>query len=94
MSSQEFSEWMAYSRIYPLGEDRADVRMALLAAHQANIASAGKKKFKAQDFVPDWLGMYEKRVLSETAEGQQTLRERLAEKIKAIFSQFPQENTK
>jgi len=89
MSSHEFSEWIAYSRIYPIGEDRADARMALLASVIAN-ASGSKKKFKPEDFLPDYLEQFEKQVLQQTPEGRQTLRERLAEKVLAIFRQFSQ----
>jgi len=87
----EFSEWMAYARIYPLGEDRADARTALLASVVANSAGS-KKKYQPVDFMPDYFERAEKSLLKKTAEGLQELRSRLAERIKAAFSQFPQAN--
>jgi hypothetical protein len=53
MTSKEFSEWMAYFAIEPFGEDRADLRMGILASVMANLW--GKRKGRAwrpQDFIP------------------------------------------
>lgn len=46
MSAREFSEWMAYYRIEPFGEEVADLRHAIGTAAQVNatIAAAGGKQ--------------------------------------------------
>ena len=51
-SSQEVAEWMAFSRIEPFGEERADLRSAVVACVIAN-ANRGKNQrpFKIDDFV-------------------------------------------
>lgn len=55
VSAAEFSEWMAYDRIEPFGERRADLRAGIVAAVTAN-AFRGKdsKPFQASDFMPDF----------------------------------------
>jgi len=47
---------MAYARINPFGERRADLRMAMLAALTANVNRDPKKSraFKPSDFMPDF----------------------------------------
>ena len=52
MSSNEFTEWLAYYRLEPFGEERADLRMAILAALIANVNSDGKKKYSPEEFMP------------------------------------------
>jgi len=55
MSSAEFSEWLAYDRIDPFGEGRADVRIGVLSALIANIHRNPKKRaepYSAVDFMP------------------------------------------
>lgn len=42
MSSSELSEWMAYFRIEPFGEQRADLRAGVTAAAAANPGSLGE----------------------------------------------------
>jgi len=53
ISSTQFAEWMAYSRLEPWGEERDDLRMGIIASTIAN-ANRGKnsKPFKPQDFMP------------------------------------------
>ncbi len=54
MSSREFSEWMAYYSLEPFGEERADLRIAILDSLIAN-ANRDPKKGKAlkpADFMP------------------------------------------
>ena len=53
ISSAEFAEWIAYDRIDPFGEERADLRAAIIAATVAN-AFRGKngKTFMPVDFMP------------------------------------------
>lgn len=52
ISSRELTEWMAYDRLEPFGEWRADVRSALVAMVMAN-AWRGKdqKAFTVDDFL-------------------------------------------
>lgn len=55
MSSREFVEWMAYYRIDPFGEDRADLRQAMTTAAVHNTIEAQRKNpkwKKATDFLP------------------------------------------
>jgi hypothetical protein len=59
MSSSEFSEWLAFLSIEPLGEDRTDVQAGLICATIANANRDDKKKkkpFDAIDFIPDYWG--------------------------------------
>jgi hypothetical protein len=55
IDSQEFASWLAYDRISPFGEERADLRSAIVAATLAN-ANRGKgtKPFTTADFMPRW----------------------------------------
>lgn len=43
MSSRELSEWMAYDRIEPFGEQRADLRQAMTTAAVYNSIEAQRK---------------------------------------------------
>jgi len=55
MSSYEFSEWMAYYNLEPFGEERADLRMAMLASLIANVNRDKKRRpnpFLPKDFMP------------------------------------------
>lgn len=61
MSSREFSEWMAFARIEPIGETREDLRQAYLLAFLANITAARSHKpkekprvFKPEEFLPNF----------------------------------------
>ena len=56
MSSAEFTEWMAYDSIEPIGSWRDDARIALLCTLVASIASDPKKGHRPtpQDFMP-WI---------------------------------------
>jgi len=53
ISSSEFSEWAAYSALEPFGEERADMRSAIIACVIAN-SNRGKNQppFKVSDFMP------------------------------------------
>jgi len=50
ISSSELTEWMAYYQMEPFGEERADLRSAIVASVTANAAS--KRRFKPADFMP------------------------------------------
>lgn len=55
MSSREFSEWMAFAELEPFGEERADLRSAIVAAVFANANRDRKKRprpFAPADFMP------------------------------------------
>ena len=55
ITSAQFAEWMAYSRLEPWGEDRDDLRMGIVASVIANSnRGKGKKPYKPQDFMPDF----------------------------------------
>ena len=55
VSSREFAEWLAFWRIEPNSEDRADLRMAMICATLANCnRGKGAPVFKPADFMPDW----------------------------------------
>ena len=52
MSAQEFAEWIAYSQVEPWGEQRADLRAALICKILADInAPKGKAAPKLEDFM-------------------------------------------
>lgn len=52
IDSAEFTEWMAYYQLEPFGEERADLRAAIIASTIANAFS--KKRSKPQDFMPQF----------------------------------------
>ena len=60
LTADQLNEWEAADRLDPVGEWRADFRMAELASVITNIAikwGAGKKKVKLaelMDFMPQW----------------------------------------
>jgi len=77
MTSREFAEWMAFYEIEPFGDERGDLRMAILAALIANAHRDPKRRkraYKPADFMPKF--------------GRQSLEEqiRIAEMLKAAFS--------
>lgn len=55
ITSAQFAEWLAYSRVDPWGEDRDDLRMGIMASVIANSnRGKGKKPYKPQDFMPNF----------------------------------------
>ena len=57
MSSAEFSDWLAYDRVSPIGPERLDHLAALIAATIANSnpwRKNPKKAIPVADFVPEW----------------------------------------
>lgn len=54
--SREFSEWQAFYGIEPWGEERADLRMGIMASVIANAHRDPKKSrpFKPRDFMPNF----------------------------------------
>lgn len=55
ITSEEFTEWIAYSLLEPFGERQADFRSGILAMVMANAhRGRGTAPFKATDFMPDY----------------------------------------
>lgn len=80
VDSQEFAGWLAYWTLEPWGEERADLRAAIVACVIANaFRGKGKRRFKPQDFMPKF-GPEEKK-------GGQSAQEQFAI-MKAICSVF------
>lgn len=53
MTSSEISEYMAYDRISPFGEERADLRAGIVASAVVNHSmSPPKRPSKPSDFMP------------------------------------------
>ena len=52
MSSDELTEWAAFYRLDPWGEQRADLRQAMTTAATVNVHCGKGKGVKAQDFMP------------------------------------------
>lgn len=53
MPASEIAQWQAYEQVTgPLGAERADLHMAILAAVVANTAS--RRNRKPADFLPKW----------------------------------------
>ena len=51
----QFAEWMSYATLEPFGEERADLRMGIIASTIAN-ANRGKnqKPYGPKDFMPSF----------------------------------------
>jgi hypothetical protein len=74
MTSRDISEAMAYERLQPIGEARADFRAGIIASVIANInRKQGAKPFTPSDFMPEFGA--KKRKQSSV----------LVEKIKEVF---------
>jgi len=57
VSSQEFTEWLAYARLEPFGAEADDARMAQLLALIANVNRDPKQRrtpWTPDDFLPQW----------------------------------------
>lgn len=53
IDSRELSEWMAFYKLEPWGDERADLRIAILASLYANAnRKKGQAPFKPSDFIP------------------------------------------
>ena len=64
MTSREMSEWQAFDRIDPIGDERQDYGSALVAWMVASAFSGKGARPKLEDFMPKW----EKRVQGQTQE--------------------------
>lgn len=54
IDSAEFVEWLAYSRLEPFGEERDDLRAAMIACTVANSMRSRKRAYKVDDFMFDF----------------------------------------
>jgi len=55
MTNQEFMTWAAYYRVEPWGDDRADIRSAIVAqvtASLSNLVAKRPRSFKLSQFIP------------------------------------------
>lgn len=53
MGADELREWMAFARLEPFGDLRADLRVGIVASTLANIhRKKGRRAFNAEDFMP------------------------------------------
>lgn len=51
IDSSELTEWIAFYDLEPFGDERADIRSAIVASTTANVWGA---KTKLSDFIPRW----------------------------------------
>lgn len=68
MSADEFIDWFALTSFEPIGGQRDDLRMAIIAATQVNLWS--KQKVKPSEFIPDFE--------PKPPKGPQTMEEQMA----------------
>jgi hypothetical protein len=54
MPSDVFAEWLAFFRVSPWGEYRADLRAGIIASTVATMNSTGRHTYKPSDFMVDW----------------------------------------
>lgn len=55
MTSLQFAEWLAYSRLEPWGEERDDLRTGIVASTVANVnRRKDQKAYKPSDFMPSF----------------------------------------
>ena len=80
ISGNDLIEWMAYAKLEPFGEERADLRMGILAALIANVNRDSEKtdEFTPQQFMPKFEDAYE--------EVEPLSQEDVAQKVDIIFS--------
>lgn len=56
MSATEIRDWQIYDSLEPFGEERADLRMGILAALMINLrrTKPSDKVYKPRDFMPNF----------------------------------------
>ena len=64
IDAREYALWRAYYEIEPFGEERADLRAAIIAMTIANVFRGRGRSYKAEDFMPD----FDRRVRRQTNE--------------------------
>jgi len=52
VGSDEITEWAAYFRLDPFGEERADLRAGIVASAIANTMGGGKRTYQPSEFMP------------------------------------------
>lgn len=55
MTSRQLTEWMAFAALEPFGDERADLRMGILASVIANVNRDPKRRaqpYEPKDFLP------------------------------------------
>ena len=85
ISSRELTEWIAYANVEPFGEDRADIRAALIAAVIAETVRDKKKRRKP--FTPAEFVKMLPRFEEEKRRPRQTMEEqiRIVEMLNVAF---------
>ena len=79
LTSVQLSEWEAYGRLDPIGEWRADFRMAYLCTIVTNIArkvhgEKGAKMAVPLDFIPEW-GKEDEELIVQTKQTAEEMRQ-------------------
>lgn len=54
IDSRELTEWLAYDRISPIGQERGDVQAASVALTVANFNRTRKEPYSLSDFLPHY----------------------------------------
>lgn len=54
ISSDQLIRWIAYAKIEPFGEERGDLRSAIVASTIANANRIKGRVFKIDDFMPEF----------------------------------------
>ena len=54
VNSYEFSEWLAFWRNEPMGDDRIDIGLAQIGSAFVNTQIAKGKRTEPKDFMIDW----------------------------------------
>ena len=80
LTSTELSEWEAYFRLEPFGEERADFRTASLSSVLMNIVlklygKEGTKSVTPTEFMPEWDKDYEAADIEKPQPKQQSVEE-------------------
>lgn len=65
MSLNEMNHWLAFYKLHPFGEDRADLRAGIITSGIRNAHRTKGKPDKPKDFMPDF--MREGRMKSQAA---------------------------
>lgn len=54
MTYSELAEWVAFSKLFPFGEEAEDIRLAMVSLMIAQTAQTGKrrKRYKLNQFMP------------------------------------------
>lgn len=82
LTARQITEWEVYNRLDPIGEDRADFRMAVITSTIMNVAlsfgSGGKGKPKPKyttvsDFLPKW------------GEDKEQSEQQISDKVRNVF---------